>query len=210
MSSKSLLAGFEIDEQSSLKSLANTGTLGSNFTVNGDLALVTDREAGVRAIDFRNGFLQLDGVEVPRSLEWNGTFSVVARVKNPVIGNEGECLASWCNRRELYLANTFNAPYYNKSNYGAMAHLDGHYDKPFNNLPEAEKWHTIIVTFDGVVEKVYVDGKLDNSQNMLLSSQINGAKIRIGASDVGEYYTGLMSRFALYDYALSEEEIGEF
>ncbi|WP_167606188.1 family 43 glycosylhydrolase [Maribellus sediminis] len=209
-SSESLLAGFEIDEQSSLKSLANTGTLGENFTVEGDLALVTDKETGEHAIDFRNGFLQLDGVEVPRSLEWNGSFSVVARVKNPVIGNEGECLASWCNRRELYLANTFNAPFYNKSNYGAMAHLDGHFDMPFNNLPEANKWHTIVVTFDGVVEKVYVDGKLDNSQNMLLSSQIKGAKIRIGASDVGEYYTGLMSRFALYDYALSEKEIGEF
>ncbi|WP_167614946.1 family 43 glycosylhydrolase [Maribellus sediminis] len=209
-SSKSLLAGFEINEQSSLKSLANTGILGDNFTVNGDLELVTDNETGERAIDFRNGFLQLDGVEVPRSLEWNGSFSVVARVKNPVIGNEGECLASWCNRRELYLANTFNAPFYNKSNYGAMAHLDGHFDMPFNNLPEANKWHTIVVTFDGVVEKVYVDGKLDNSQNMLLSSQIKGAKITIGASDVGEYYTGLMSRFAVYDYALSEKEIGEF
>ncbi|WP_340114888.1 family 43 glycosylhydrolase [Maribellus mangrovi] len=206
---KSMIVGFDIDDRSSLKQLANSGTLGQNFSVNGDLALVTDKESGTKAIDFRRGFLELDRVEVPRSLEWNGAFSVLARVINPEIDDQNECLASWCNRSELYLANSYNAPYYNKSNYGAMAHLHGAYDMPYNELPEANKWHTIVITFDGVVEKVYVDGKLDNAQNMLLSSQINGARIRIGASDVGEYYTGLMSRFALYDYALSEKEISE-
>jgi xylan 1,4-beta-xylosidase len=59
------------------------------------------------------------------------------------------------------------------------------------------------------VPEPHLNGKLDNAQNMLLSSQIEGAKIRIGASDIEEYYTGLMSHFALYDYALSEEEIGK-
>ena len=42
---------------------------------------------------------------------------------------------------------------------------------------------------------------------MLLSSSIKNAEIRIGASDVGEYYTGLMASFRLYDFALSEKDI---
>jgi xylan 1,4-beta-xylosidase len=42
-----------------------------------------------------------------------------------------------------------------------------------------------------------------------MSSRNEGAKIRIGASNVGEYYTGLMIHFAFFDYVLSEEEIGK-
>jgi xylan 1,4-beta-xylosidase len=59
------------------------------------------------------------------------------------------------------------------------------------------------------VPEPHLNEKLDNAQNMLLSSQIEGAKIRMGASDVGEYYTGLMIHFAFFDYVLSEEEIGK-
>ncbi len=97
--------------------------------------------------------------------------------------------------------------HYNSSNHGAEAHLDAHFDLPFKQIPEANKWHHIVVTFDGVVEKVYVNGKLDNAQNMLLSTSIKKAKIRIGASDIGEHYSGFMASFGLYDYALAPKEI---
>ena len=128
-------------------------------------------------------------------------------MKNPEVSDRDECLASWCDRSAHYLANSYNAVHYNKSNFGAVAHLDGHFDLPYNTVPEANKWHHIIVTFDGVVEKVYVDGVLDNAQNMLLSSAVDNAKIRIGASDAGEYYTGLMAAFEMYDYALPQSAI---
>jgi hypothetical protein len=105
------------------------------------------------------------------------------------------------------LANSYNALHFNSGNYGAAAHLDGHFDMKYNNLPSANEWHHIVLTFDGVVEKVYVDGKLDNSQNMVLASQIENAKIRIGASDVGENYSGYLASVQMYDYALNKVEI---
>ena len=209
VSSQSMIVGFNANSLSgkSFNKLANAGTLGGDLVLKGNVTIVTDKETGIKAIDFAKGALELGGIAVPRSLEWNGAFTISTWVKNPEVSDRDECLASWCDRSAYYLANSYNAVHYNKSNYGAVAHLDGHFDLPYNNVPEANKWHHIVVTFDGVVEKVYVDGVLDNAQNMLLSSAVKNAKIRIGASDAGEYYTGLMASFQMYDYALSQSEV---
>jgi len=209
-STKSMLVGFELGRKlKRLEKLPNIGTLGGNLVKQGDVEIVTDKETRHKVIEFKKGELILEEMPVPGSLAWNGAFSVAVWVKNPDIDKKDECLASWCDRTEYYLANTFNAPFYNRSNYGAVAHLDGHFDMPYKKLPAANEWHHIVLTFDGVVEKVYVDGKLDNAQNMLLSSAVKNAKIRIGASDIGEYYTGFMASFRLYDYALCTDDISE-
>ncbi len=210
ISTKSMLVGFDLNSNSQKRNLndfSNIGSLGGKLVKSGDMQIVRDTETGKNAVEFKKGALTLEGISVPKSLEWNGAFTVAAWVKNPEINNEDECLASWCDRTEHFLANSYNAVHYNKSNYGAVAHLDGHFDLPYNTVPESNKWHFIVVSFDGVVEKVYVDGILDNAQNMLLSSATENAKIRIGASDVGEYYTGLMASFFFYDYGLNGKEI---
>ncbi|WP_108423706.1 family 43 glycosylhydrolase [Flagellimonas amoyensis] len=190
-----------------LTHLPNRGSLGGNFEKKGKVVLEADEE-GIKAFNFTEGALVLDQV-VPRSLEWNGAFTVATWVKNPQIAKEGECLLSWCDRFRFNLANSYNALHYNSGPYGAAAHLDGHFDMGYQNLPSANEWHHIVLTFDGVVEKIYVDGQLDNSQNMTLASQIENAKIRIGASDVGEHFSGLMASLHLYDHALTEKKIQE-
>lgn len=188
-----------------LTKLSNKGSIGGTFTKNGDVTLEKDNE-GIKAIKFSNGSLVLDK-PVPKSLAWNGSYTVATWVKNPDIANEGEILASWCDRTAYNLANSYNALAYNSSHYGAAPHLDGHFDMRYKKLPEQNKWHHIVLTFDGVVEKIYVDGVLDNSQNMMLSSAIDKAKISIGSSDIGENFTGYMASIQMYDYALTQEEI---
>jgi hypothetical protein len=42
---------------------------------------------------------------------------------------------------------------------------------------------------------------------MVLSSAIDNAKIIIGASDIGENYSGFMASLQIYDYAISQEDI---
>ncbi|MEC3965316.1 family 43 glycosylhydrolase [Flagellimonas halotolerans] len=191
--------------QHDLASLPNRGNIGGNFEKEGEVTVEEDAE-GTRALNFTKGALVLDR-PVPKSLEWNGSFTVATWVKNPQIAKEDECLVSWCDRFRFNLANSYNALHFNSGHYGAAAHLDGHFDMEYNNLPSADQWHHIVLTFDGVVENIYVDGKLDNSQVMALASQIDAAKIRIGASDVGENYSGHMASMQMYDYALTESEI---
>lgn len=191
--------------QHDLASLPNRGNIGGNFEKEGEVTVEEDAE-GTRAFNFTKGALVLER-PVPKSLEWNGSFTVATWVKNPQIAKEDECLVSWCDRFRFNLANSYNALHFNSGHYGAAAHLDGHFDMEYNNLPSADQWHHIVLTFDGVVENIYVDGKLDNSQVMALASQIDAAKIRIGASDVGENYSGHMASMQMYDYALTESEI---
>lgn len=205
---KEMLVEFDvknISEKDGASIIPNTGTLGGIFTMNGEVSVGKD-ENGIKAVKFVKGELLLDK-SVPERLAWNGSFTVATWVKNPTVEKEGECLASWCNRRIYGLANSYNALFYNSSGHGAMAHLDGHFDMRYKKLPSENQWHHIVVTFDGVVEKVYVNGILDNSQNMTLASAIERAKIRIGASDSREYFSGFMSSLRMYDYALTDAQL---
>jgi xylan 1,4-beta-xylosidase len=209
-SKREMLLGFEINKKNkaeNLSSLPNLGTLGGNFTLRGEVSLGTD-DLGVQALEFTRGSLVLD-VPVPQSLAWNGSFTVATWVRNPEVGREGDCLFSWCDRHALRLANSYNALFYNRGPYGAMAHLDGHFDMRYRNLPAENEWHHIVVTFDGVLEKVYVDGVLDNVQSMILASAVERARFIVGASDVGEHFSGYMTSLRMYDYALSPKELSK-
>lgn len=189
-----------------LTTVPNKGSISGAFVKGGDVSVSTDKDTGKKVFEFKKGALVLDQ-PVPKNLAWNGSFTVATWVKNPEISKEGEVLASWCDRHEFNLANSYNALAYNSGHYGAAPHLDGHFDMRYKTLPKANEWHFIVLAFDGVVEKIYVDGVLDNSQNMLLSSAIDNAEIIIGASDIGENYSGFMASLQIYDYALNDEGI---
>lgn len=210
ISSKTMLVDVDagkISKNSFETGFSNVGSIGGVFRKSGEVTLGKDDD-GLTFFDFTKGALTLDK-PVPRCLEWNGAFTVATWVKNPVVANDGECLATWCDRNEFNLANSFTGFFYNKNVYGAAGHLEGHFDMRYKKVPEANQWHHLVLTFDGVVEKVYVDGVLDNAQNMLLSSATKNAKIILGASDVGENFTGCMASLQMYDYALSPDAISE-
>jgi hypothetical protein len=184
---------------------ANKGSLGGMLKRVGEVTVEID-DAKVKAFRFTKGHLESDQ-PVPQTLAWNGSYTVAAWVKNPEISKEGECLMSWCNREAMRLANSYNAMYFNSAGYGAAGHLDYHFDMPFRHLPKANEWHHLVLTFDGMTEKIFVDGVPDNAQMMTLSSAIKNSKFIIGASDAGENYSGYLASLKMYDYALSEAEV---
>ena len=208
-STHSKMVSVSAADISSLDSgVPNTGSLGGMFKNEDDVWLTEDKESGKKVFQFKEGSLVLDK-PAPTHLAWNAPFSIATWVKNPEINTTDEFLFSWCNRETFGLANSYNALTFNSGSYGAMAHLDGHFDMKYQDLPEANRWHFIVVTFDGVVEKVYVDGVLNNQQIMLLSSAVDDAKMIIGASDVGEHYTGYLYTLEMYDYAIDQATIKE-
>lgn len=73
-----------------------------------------------------------------------------------------------------------------------------------------DQWHHVAATYDQETLKVYVDGELDgeiSSPNKVLEN--NQEPLRIGhAGGTGGYrYVGLMDEVAIYNIALSENEI---
>jgi len=95
---------------------------------------------------------------------------------------------------------------YGTSNFGAVAHGDGAVDLPYKSIPSANVWHHIVVTFDGALENVYVDGLL-NTQTPI-SLYVKNDVFRIGSSgEPSENMTGYLASVGFYDYCLSFDKV---
>jgi xylan 1,4-beta-xylosidase len=182
--------------------IQNKGKLGEHFEKIG--SPVVKWIDGYKAIFLDgNSFLKLSE-KAPSSLDWNSAFTASAWVYNPEIG-EGECLMVW-NSRDNMLQSSYAALMYGNSGFGAVAHGDGAVDLAYKTVPEKGKWHHIVVTFDGVLENVYVDGQLNTQQPISLF--VEGADILIGASgEPSENFTGYIARAQLFDKAISSKEV---
>ncbi|QGY44802.1 family 43 glycosylhydrolase [Maribellus comscasis] len=182
--------------------LLNSGTLEGEFLSEGNPEVKEIQKVKGFYFDGKS-FLKLDK-KAPKSLDWNSSFTASTWVYNPEIGL-GECLVAW-NTRKNMLQSSYAALMYGKGNFGAMAHGDGAVDLPYKNIPGKGQWHHILVTFDGMLESVYVDGKLDTQ--IPISLFVKADEILIGTSgEPSENFTGYMSRVQLYDKAFSEDEI---
>jgi len=195
----SLLADFNAKDT---VSMINPGTLGGCFEPVGRLQIKIINDIKAAVFDGSN-YLRLSE-PAPACLDWNSAFTASVWVYNPVVG-EGECLLVW-NTRENMLQSSYAALMYGSSRFGAMAHGDWAVDLPYDQLPDPGQWHHIAVSFDGVLENVYVDGKLNSQQP--LSLFVKASDILIGASgEPSENLTGYIARAQVFDKGFNSEEI---
>jgi beta-xylosidase len=203
--SKSLLADFKVDSLSfgkTISSVKNKGTLGGSFDKIGNPVVAWVDSVKAAQFDGRS-YLKLS-VKAPASLNWNSAFTASAWVYNPAVGN-GECLMVW-NSRDNMLQSSYAAMMYGTGGFGAAAHGDGAVDMPYKGIPSAGKWHHILLTFDGMLENIYVDGKLNNQ--LPISLFVESGDILIGASgEPSENYTGYIANAQLFDKAMTQEEV---
>ena len=194
------VADFAQDQ--TVNNTPNKGSLGGTFSSKGTPEI--KQIDSVKAIWFDGkSYLRLSE-KAPASLAWNGAYTASAWVYNPTVEN-GECLLVWTSRRNM-LMGSYTAMMYGTGPFGAVAHGDGYIDLPYRTVPSAKQWHHIAVTFDGMLENVYVDGVLNTQTPMNL--YVNNSTILIGASgEPSENYTGYLANAQLFDKALSEEEI---
>jgi xylan 1,4-beta-xylosidase len=202
--SKSLLVEFDLDTVSysnPLTNLPNGGTLGGTFTKGGNPIVSWDSTTGYKAILFDKSSLGFS--PVPKSLAWNGSFTVATWAMNPK--NLGvECLATWTNRLNFSQALSAVGFYYNLG----VSHNHSDFNLLYNGKPALNLWHHMVCTFDGNVVKIYIDGKLNASHVLTLASYIDDALLYIGRSEKNnEYFSGYMASMRIYDYALTPEEI---
>jgi len=204
-STKSLLVYFNADAlkvSSTIAKVSNKGKLGGYFETNG--TTVVTKIDGVKAAYFDGkSYLKLSK-KAPASLDWNSPFTASVWVYNPTV-EMGECLLAW-NSRDNMLQATYAALMYGTGNYGAVAHGDGAVDLAYKGVPAKGQWHHILVTFDGALENVYVDGNL-NTQTPV-SLYVEKGDILIGASgEPTENFSGYIASARLYDKAMTQQEV---
>ena len=111
----------------------------------------------------------------------------------------------WTSRDNM-LMSSYTAMYYGAGSFGAAAHGDGATDLDFNKIPARGKWHHLTLTFDGMAEKVYVDGVRDTIWP--LSLFVKSSTIKLGTSGLStERYSGFMANAQLFDKALNDDEV---
>lgn len=73
------------------------------------------------------------------------------------------------------------------------------------------RWHQVVGTFDGVYERIYVDGRLEGTHHQDIPPVANDTEpLTLGASNYqgGSYFlTGLMDEVSIYDRALGAASI---
>lgn len=72
---------------------------------------------------------------------------------------------------------------------------------------ELNTWYYVVATYDGVVAKLYINGKLDNSLPAVVSPAQNSDPISIGRRTDGFFTNALLAEIAIYPTALSAERI---
>lgn len=197
------MANNTLGYDSIVTNIENRGVLGGTFTKRGKP--VVGWADGIRAM-FLNGssYLALN-VSSPESLNWNSPYTASAWVYNPVISS-GECILAWCARNNMGLQSSYTCFNYGSGNAGAAYHSYGETRFAYSKVPAKKQWHHIALTFDGMTERVYVDGKLDNEYPVMLFVQ-NG-KIFIGStSDANDNFNGYIANVQLYDSVLNLQSV---
>ena len=197
INAKNLITG-EIDGE-----IKNTGTLGGTFTPKGNPEV--DTVYKVKSVSFDgNDYLKLSE-KAPLSLSWNSPYTISAWVINPKV-KSGECIVVWSKRTDNLMGEYAAFMYGTSTAFGAAAHW-ALLDMPYSTVPENDKWHNITLTFDGMLEKVYVDGVLNNQEqkNLFIHPQCD---IIVGYSGgAGEYLSGSIASLRMYDKCFGADSI---
>lgn len=182
----------------------NTGKLHGEFR-SAEVAPMVSMAGGLKAVRFSGKEILTASFTAPKTLAGNSSFTVAAWVNNPEVA-ESECIVSWAGRGGPD-GTTAQFGYGTHAEFGAVGHW-GFADQGFRGgVPKAGQWHHLAVVFDGVVERVYVDGVLNSSEaKMLLMHE--GRPVYVGASEPGsEFFDGNLASLRVYDGALDEAAV---
>ncbi|SDG03527.1 family 43 glycosylhydrolase [Mucilaginibacter gossypii] len=188
-----------------LSQWTNNGALGGSFTATGKPPVI-DIIAGKKAVVFIGTQSLESTVAVPRSLAGNNSYTVWYEVYADLIKDENPVL-SWTNGESDHRSATFG--FGSNKTAGAVQHF-GVSDFQYKTMPAAGKWHQVVVTFDGSVEKLFVDGEQNNAENKMLFLQL-ADKFIIGAkTNRSAYFSGAISSLKVYNRPMADSVIKQW
>lgn len=182
----------------------NKGLPGGIFNSKGIPAIV-DMVEGQKSLIFTGNEFYASSFTAPLSLSGNSSFTIAYRVYNPEIGDE-EFVAGWADLGGPAASSAIFG--YGRNPDRALALHAGWADLGFKgNPPQAAKWHQIVVTFDGYMEKIFVDGILISQHQRQLYIKAGDA-FTVGAGPgSNSNFSGALASLKIYDKCLSDNEL---
>lgn len=196
---------------SSASVVKNKGFVNGSFT-SAESAPIVDMVQGRKALVFDGKEMLISDFKTPESLSANSTYTVSAWVYNPEI-SKNEAILEWANVNERnYRGGIENEAkvfgYGSNPDNGAMTQI-GYGDQGYlkEKIPSPGEWHHIAVTFDGLIERIYVDGQLHNSE-LKISFTTRDCPVLIGNNSAKDQpFSGAIASLKLYNTCLSDKEI---
>ena len=170
----------------------NTGTLPGDFTPAGGPTVAN--VDGVTAVTFDGVDDYFLGPTTVAGLEGNSDMSIEVWVHNPSILDE-ETMVAWGHRGGVPDGSNMGFGYGSSAPWGAVSHW-GSTDLGWNGAPETNKWHHLVYTYDGAIQRVYADGVEKNSSDVAAVlgplAIWAGDNIRLGTQVQGDLTTNVL------------------
>ena len=74
-------------------------------------------------------------------------------------------------------------------------------------VPAGKSWHHVAATFDGLEQKIYLDGELVSTLENVGDMHTNSAPVYVGSNGSSRYFHGFMDELQIYDLALSADDV---
>lgn len=144
---------------------------------------------------------------LPLTIKGNASYSLSAWILSPSQPNENECLLdvneSYKELEKIILG------YGTSPRSGITMHYGWYEDMGLSAMPANNQWNHIVVTFDGYMEKIYVNGLLVKEKDIFLRVG-KSEKLTLGMKFDGEHPFGsCLHSLTMYDIPLEESEIAE-
>ncbi|WP_168118822.1 LamG domain-containing protein [Paenibacillus sp. HB172176] len=231
----SLLAFWDFQEQAGTDSIAKGAHACKLTEQAGPIARVEDGLFGKYAAKVKQGqWWRLPRAECPE-LDFHGKdarLTIIAWIKRENIENHGcQAIAGMWNETERKRQYCL---FLNLRIWESEDQVCGHVSSVGGPTPgrkycmtsaigatpvSKEEWHAVAFTYDGEYARVYLDGQLDKRDGFnpylydqgLYDGGSDGAEFTVGAvshsGSMGNFYTGLLGGLAVFNTALTEEEI---
>ena len=213
-----MVRGVQANGSAGLTNWVSYGSVGGSFT---NIPVFTQPTvgviAGIPAVSFNSQGMSANFTAPKAITGVNGLgqpedYSVEMWLYNPAIVSE-EWVFGWA-RGETTLR-TAALSYGNNATYGVVGHWAAP-DMGFDGgVPSAGTWHHIVVTYDGVTEKVYVDGVL-NAQEAKTLNLWDGDPVTLGVTQLNNYsyrtalmYTGWIAALRAHSGALTAGQVAD-
>lgn len=188
-------------EGDEVTSIANKGALTGEWKASSPVPIKSYQGKPAFYLDGSNSLSS--EFTIPESLDGNASFTFSAWVNNPKVARI-EPLFSWSRPgHDLTLA---TVGYGSDPARGAIQH-GGWADMSFQKTPTENTWHHLVVSFDGYMERIYVDGKLVKEQNKMLFVR-RAERFSIGGSGE-DFFSGYLADVQLSDLAWSADKVRE-
>lgn len=202
--SKTPLLHFAADQYGegvTLSSFSNSGVLKGAFESPHAAPVVTYQ--GRKALLFDGNTVFKSTFEVPETMSGNSAYTVSMWVNNPTV-ERFEQLIGWSQGGQDLSKAFFG--YGSDPQRGAITH-GAWPDLGYSALPAADTWHHIAITFDGYLERIYVDGKLQKEDNRMLFVR-QGTHFILGSSEAfSEAFSGYLADLKVYNIAVDPADL---